>query len=130
MIEGFNYTDSWENRTVDIDDIWMRIGNIFGYYTIPIGSLILSALNFIFCIFVYRLKMKTRFYHLLIARKFTGMLAALISIGFQNFACTFCFNQIYNTYLFHFYRLYVMRFTTLGLLMTGTVFEILLSYER
>ncbi len=48
----------------------------------------------------------------------------------QDFACTFCPEQIANTYLFHFYRIYILRFPIGTLFNVGCILEILLSCER
>ena len=125
-----NYTDSWDNKTVDIDDIWMDIGNFFGYYLTPIGSALLFSNNMFFCILLYRLKMKSRFYNILMAKEISRALAGLICIGWMNFHCAYCENQIYNSYWFLFYRIFIVRYPISLIFLNEPFFDILLNYER
>ena len=127
---NFSYTDSWANRTVNIDDIWMQIGNVFGYYLTPIAAFFLLFNNTVFCILLRRLKMNTRFYNILMAKEISRAAGGIVGIGWQNLHCSYCENQIYNTYFFHFYRIYILRIPLSMIFLNEPFFEILLNYER
>ena len=75
-----NFSDPYVNQTVDIDDIYMRIGNTIGYYVTPASSLLGFVANSFFC-YILRRCLKTRFYALLFSKQLMEALGSLLTIG-------------------------------------------------
>ena len=75
-----NFTDPYVNRTVDIDDIYMTIGNIIGYYLTPATGLLGFIANSFFCYILSKF-FKTRFYALLFAKQLIEAVSLMIIIG-------------------------------------------------
>lgn len=111
-------------------DIYLKINDIIGYYIIPINCLISLIVNLFFCSLIYSLKKQSRFYDILLCKQLMEAGGGAIGLVWQNFHCTFCTEQIYNTYLFHFVRIYILRYPLSVLFNDNIVVEILLSYER
>ena len=75
-----NFTDPFVNRTVDIDDIYMRIGNIIGYYLTPGAALLGFVANSFLC-YILRKCLQTRFYALLFSKQFIEAILGMLVIG-------------------------------------------------
>ena len=75
-----NFTDPYVNRTVDIDDIYMRIGNIIGYYLTPLAGILGIVMNAVFC-YILRKFLHTRFYALLFSKQVLEFLGGMLTIG-------------------------------------------------
>lgn len=125
-----NFNSLAQNKTMPNKDIYRYLGEVMGYFIIP-GVCIFGVLtNTIFCVKIVKLKKRARFYNILLAKQIIDMLTCLISIGYQNFHCTFCEDQVYNTYFFQFYRIYLLRYPANILYFASILLDILIITDR
>jgi hypothetical protein len=106
------------------------LGEVIGYYLMPGASLIAFFLNFTICYILKNKNFKNRFYSLLFCRSFLIMILSAFTVGFQNAACTYCQENIYNTYPSLFYKLYILRFCSVIIILAEGFFEIVLNLDR
>ena len=120
---------SYQNKT-EKKNIYFVISEVIGYYIIPAVNIISLLSNLIFCIIILKLKNSSRFYNILLAKQIQDILSAIVGIGWQNFHCTFCEDQVYNTYFFFYYRIYFLRFPMSVLYFNSILLDILIMIER
>ena len=120
---------SYENITSE-KDFYKVLGEVMGYYMIPGICVIAVLTNLIFCIIIIGFKKRPRFYNILLAKQIFDMFGTLIGVGWQNFHCTFCEDQVHNTYFFQFFRVYLLRFPISVIYLTSVTIDLLISHER
>ena len=121
----FLNSSNTQNKT-EFKDFNMILGEVMGYYFIPGICFFGVITNVIFCSILHKLKDRPRFYNILLAKQSIDTLTSLIGIGWQNFHCTFCEDQVQNTYLFHFIRVYLSRFPLSVLYFNSVFLDILI----
>ena len=120
---------SYSNKTEDIS-IYYILSEVVGYYLIPIVNIISFVTNVLFCLIIYKLKNSSQFYNILLAKQIQDAMSAILGIGWQNFHCNFCEDQIYNSYFFFFYKIFLLRFPMSVLYFNSILFDILIMIER
>lgn len=71
---------SFQNKSEELS-IHLAISDVIGYHIIP-GVNILSVItNIIFCSIILKLKKRSRFYNILLAKQIQDLFSALLGIG-------------------------------------------------
>ena len=101
-----------------------------GFYLNPATAFVGLILN-LFCSYILTdPKINNKSYKYLLCKSIVGAAFCLISIGFQNSACTYCKENLFNSYRVQFYKLYVLKYLFSVLYLAETAIEFLQCYER
>ena len=112
------------------EDLIYDVASFIGFYATPATAFVGLILN-LFCSFILTdPKIKNKSYKYLLCKSIVGAAFCLINIGFQNSACTYCKENLLNSYRVQFYKLYVLKYFFSVLYMAETAIEFLQCYER
>ena len=104
---------------------------VFGYYVIPITSLIGAILRFIFVIGIYNTNLtKMPKYYLLFYKILFTFLSHSVLILYQNSGCIGCPDRRFNPYWSKVYELYFFQFINNIFRIGVMVFEVLITFDR
>ena len=79
--------------------------SINGYYLIPGSAIASSISNALLCLMLLEVKRNQRYYDILLCKAFNNLILSMICIGWQNYGCFICKEQIENTWFFQIFRL-------------------------
>ena len=121
---------AYSPTNISIDAAYM-IGDMFGYYVIPISASISVILHLSFIIFICinPLLAATK-YILLFYKIVITILLNSILIGYQNCICNACSDILFSSYSFKIYQLYLNQYLMNALKTQLNFFEVLITYER
>ena len=123
-------TDSVPMIIIPIDTAYM-VGQVFGYYVIPITALIGTLLRILLCYSLYKNRLPIVPKYILLAYKlFILIILNTILIGYQNIGCNACPESRYASYSFKIYQLYFSQYLVNVLRVQMNFFEVLITYER
>ena len=120
------------NSTLNISyDGAFIVGEAFGYYLIPITAFTSGFLRVLFAIHLWNSKLlKNPKYLILLYKIVIICIDNLTYIGYQNNACKFCPERLFNTYWSQVYQLYILGWAVDVLRFQINLFEILITYDR
>ena len=123
-------TDSVPMIIIPVDTAYI-VGQVFGYYVIPITALISTLLRLLLCysLFKNQLPILPK-YILLVYKLFTLIILNTILIGYQNAGCNACFESRFTSYFFKIYQLYFSQYLINVFRIEMNFFEVLITYER
>ena len=118
------------SANISIDTAYM-IGDLFGYYVIPISASISIILNMTFIIFILKNSLVAApKYILLFYKIFITILLHSILIGYQKCVCNACSDILFSSYSFKIYQLYFSQYLLNVLRIEINFFEVLITYDR
>ena len=125
-----NISNSSLSPLIVYDSVYI-VGQLFGYFVIPITALIGTILRIIFAAtLLYSKLMKYPKYMILFYKMMNVTFYNVIFIGYQNNRCYYCPDRFYNTYSSQFYQLFVLHHLIDLIKFQINFFEILITYDR
>lgn len=106
------------------------ISNAFGYFLIPVISVIGLFLNLSITILLGKNKFKHKFYKYLGCKTVIDLIICINGIGFMNSFCSICQENVSNTLLVQIYKLHLVKNSLRVLLALSSLFEVFLSLNR
>ena len=121
---------AYSPSNITIDAAYM-VGQLFGYFVIPITALISVTLRVSFVMFLCKHPLPaTPKYILLFYKMFITTLLHSILIAYQNCICNACSDILFSSYSFKIYQLYLNQYLMNALKTQLNFFEVLITYER
>ena len=126
-----NFIVNLNLSSINTNETSYMIGEIFGYYIIPITALIGSLLGVIYMVVLYNSTLtKLTKYKLLFYKVSNLVIFNIIFVGSKNNSCSVCQQIVYSSYVNQFFRLYVSNNLLVAIGGAAFCLEMLISYDR